>query len=323
MPDASNAPLVTIIGGSGFVGRYIAQRMARRGWRVRVGVRRPYEAGFVRPYGDVGQVEPVQCNIRSDASVARAVDGAEVVINCVGILYQAGNQKFDAVQAEGPARVAKAAAAAGARRFVQISAIGADAESESEYQRSKAAGEAGVRAAFPDAVILRPSIIFGIEDQFFNRFADIAKISPVVPLVGANTRFQPVYVDDVAAAAEKAVLGEAESGATYELGGPKAYSFRDLMKLMLNSIRRRRTLVSLPFFLATLQAHVMQLTTLIGVPPMLTVDQVRSLKVDNVVGEGAKTLSDLGIEPTAPEAIIDSYLYISRPEGQYDSLVKA
>ena len=322
MADAS-APLVTIIGGSGFVGRYIAQRMARRGWRVRVGVRRPYEAGFVRPYGDVGQVEPVQCNIRDDASVARAVDGAEVVINCVGILYQVGAQQFDAVQADGPARVAKAAAAAGAQRFVHISAIGADSGSESAYQRSKAEGEAGVRAAFPEAVILRPSIIFGIEDQFFNRFAKMAKLSPVLPLVGAKSRFQPVYVDDVAAAAEKAAMGEAEAGATYELGGPQALSFADLMKLMLRATRMRRLVLPLPFGLATLQANIMQLTTMVGIAPMLTVDQVKSLKVDNVVGEGAKTLSDLGIDPTAAETIIDTYLYIFRPEGQYDSLVKA
>ncbi len=321
MADAS-APLVTIIGGSGFVGRYIAQRMARRGWRVRVGVRRPYEAGFVRPYGDVGQVEPVQCNIRDDASVARAVDGAEVVINCVGILYQVGAQQFDAVQADGPARVAKAAAAAGAQRFVHISAIGADSGSESAYQRSKAEGEAGVRAAFPEAVILRPSIIFGIEDQFFNRFAKMAKLSPVLPLVGAKSRFQPVYVDDVAAAAEKAAMGEAEAGATYELGGPQALSFADLMKLMLRATRMRRLVLPLPFGLATLQANIMQLTTMVGIAPMLTVDQVKSLKIDNVVGEGAKTLSDLGIDPTAAETIIDTYLYIFRPEGQYDSLVK-
>ncbi len=320
MADISDAPLVTIIGGSGFVGRYIAQRMARRGWRVRVACRRPNEAGFVRPYGEVGQVEPVQCNIRDDASVAAAIDGAEVVINCVGILYQSGNQKFDAVQAEGPARVAKAAAAAGATRFVHISAIGANAESESAYQRSKAAGETGALEAFPEAVILRPSIIFGTEDQFFNRFAAMAKIAPAIPLVGADTRFQPVYVDDVAAAAEKAALGEAEPGAIYELGGPDAHSFRDLMKIMLKSIRRRRMLLSLPFSVAALQASLMQLPAIFGIPPLLTVDQVKSLKVDNVVGDGAKTLVDLGIEPASIEAIIDDYLKIYRPQGQYEDL---
>jgi len=322
MADASPAPLVTIIGGSGFVGRYIAQRMARRGWRVRVAVRRPNEAGFVRPYGEVGQVEPIQCNIRDDASVAAAVKGAEVVINCVGILYQAGAQKFDAVQAEGPARAAKAAKAAGAKRFVHISAIGADANSESEYQRTKAAGEAGVLEAFPGAVILRPSIIFGPEDQFFNRFAAMAKIAPVIPLVGADTRFQPVYVDDVAAAAEKAALGEAVAGKVYELGGPAAHSFRDLMKVMLKSIRRRKLLLSLPFSIARIQAFLMQLPAIVGVPPLLTVDQVESLKVDNVVSEGAKTLKDLGIKPTAIEGVIDSYLYPYRPQGQYEDLAK-
>jgi len=318
----ATAPLVTIIGGSGFVGRYVAQRMARRGWRVRVAVRRPNEAGFVRPYGEVGQVEPIQCNIRDDASVAAAVKGAEVVINCVGILYQAGAQKFDAVQAEGPARVAKAAKAAKVKRFVHISAIGADAESSSAYQRSKAAGEAGVLAAFPGAVILRPSIIFGPEDQFFNRFAAMAKVSPVIPLVGADTRFQPVYVDDVAAAVEKAAMGEAVAGAVYELGGPRAYTFRDLIKLMLRTIRRRKFLLALPFSVARIQAFFMQLPALAGVPPLLTMDQVESLRSDNVVSATAKTLGDLGIRPTAVEGVIESYLYVFRPQGQYDDLAK-
>ncbi|MEO1613748.1 MAG: complex I NDUFA9 subunit family protein, partial [Pseudomonadota bacterium] len=190
------APIVTIFGGSGFVGRYIARRMAKEGWRVRVAVRRPNEAIFVRPYGDVGQVEPIQANIRDDASTAAAVQGATAVVNCVGILFEDSRQKFDGVQAEGAARIAKAAAAAGVERFVHLSAIGADASSAADYARTKAEGEAAVLEAFPTATILRPSIVFGPEDQFFNRFAAMTKFSPVVPMVGADTRFQPVYVDD-------------------------------------------------------------------------------------------------------------------------------
>ncbi|MEX2518401.1 MAG: complex I NDUFA9 subunit family protein, partial [Paracoccaceae bacterium] len=204
---APTAPIVTIFGGSGFVGRYVARRMAKRGWRVRVAVRRPNEAIFVRPYGDVGQVEPIQANIRDEASTRRAIDGARAVINCVGILVQDSRQKFAGVHDSGAERIARLSAECGVQRLIHISAIGGDAESGSEYARSKAAGESAVLAAFPGATILRPSIIFGREDDFFNRFAGMAKFSPVLPLVGAETRFQPVYVDDVAAAAARAAAG--------------------------------------------------------------------------------------------------------------------
>ena len=241
----ATAPLVTIVGGSGFVGRYIAQAMARRGWRVRVAVRRPNEAHFVRPYGDVGQVEPVQANIRDEASLRRAVKGATAVVNCVGVLAESGSQSFRALQAEGAARAARVAADEGVERFVQISAIGADPESPSAYGRTKAEGEAAVREAFPDAVILRPSVVFGPEDEFFNRFASMSRFSPALPLVGAETKFQPVYVVDVAQAAAMAAVGEARPG-IYELGGPRVATFRELMELLLEVIRRRRLILALP-----------------------------------------------------------------------------
>ena len=251
-------PIVTIIGGSGFVGRYIAQAMAKRGWRVRVACRRPNDALFVKPYGVVGQVEPVQCNIRDDASVQRVIHGAKAVVNCVGILFQAGPNTFDSVQAEGAGRAARLAKEAGVEQFVQISAIGADAESDVAYARTKAEGERMVMEAFPGAVILRPSIVFGPEDEFFNRFAGMTRLSPVVPVIGADTKFQPVWVQDVAEAAARAVCGEAEPG-IYELGGPNVYSFRALMEMMLGVIKRRRLVLNIPFFAARLQARVLQL----------------------------------------------------------------
>lgn len=312
-----HAPLITIIGGSGFVGRYIAQNMARRGWRVRVACRRPNEALFVKPYGVVGQVEPVQCNVRDEASMARVIAGADAVVYSVGVLFESGANRFDAVQAEGPARAARLAAAAGVGRFVLISAIGADAESPSEYARTKAAGEAGVRAAFPDAVILRPSVVFGQEDGFFNRFAAMARISPVVPIVGGATHFQPVWVQDVADAAAKAAAGEAAPG-VFELGGPRRYTFRDLVELTLRVTRRRRLILDLPFFIGRLQGKILSLLP----NPPLTEDQVRLLSRDNVVADGARGFADLGIAPVAPEGIVESYLYAYRPYGQYSRLTE-
>jgi len=317
----TDAPIVTIIGGSGFVGRYVAQAMAHRGWRVRVACRRPNEAHFVRPYGVVGQVEPVQCNIRDDASCRRAIAGARAVVNCVGILFETGRNRFDAVQADGAGRVARIAAEEGVERMVQVSAIGADAESDSLYARTKAAGEAAVRAACPRAVILRPSIVFGPEDQFFNRFAAMARFTPVLPVVGGATRFQPVWVQDVAEAAARACV-DAEPG-VYELGGPNTYSFRELMELMLRVIRRRRLIADIPMPLARVQAWFLEKTALVGIAPLMTVDQVRLLARDNVVGAEARGFADLGIEPEAPEAIIESYLYAYRPYGQYATLTES
>ena len=313
--------LVTVIGGSGFLGRYIAQRMARRGWRVRVACRRPNEALFVQTYGVVGHVLPVQCNIRDEASTRSAITGADAVVNCVGVLWQEGRNRFDAIHVEGARRAARLAAAEGVRRFVQISAIGADPESLSAYGRTKAAGEQAVREAFPGAVILRPSIMFGPEDQFFNRFASMARFTPVLPLVGADTRFQPVWVEDVAEAAARGATGEADPG-LYELGGPRVATFRELMQLMLKIIRRRRAIASIPFPLARLQARLLQLTGWFGIAPMLTVDQVRQLERDNVVSPGARGFAELGIQPTAMEAVLDSYLYSYRRFGQYSHLAE-
>jgi NADH dehydrogenase len=315
--------LITILGGSGFVGRYIARRMAQAGWRVRVATRRPNEAMFVRTYGVVGQVEPVLCNIRDDASVRAAVAGADAVVNCVGILNETGKNRFDAIQAEGAARVARLAAEAGVPRFVQISAIGADAGSDSAYARTKAAGEKAVQEAFPDAVILRPSIIFGPEDQFFNRFAGLARFSPFLPVVGANTRFQPVYVDDVAKAAAMAAMGEAEPG-IYELGGPDVRTFRELMEGLLAQIRRRRVIITLPWFLARFMAWGFDLLQTVSgglfTNSQLTRDQVRNLRRDNVVSEGAKGFADLGITPVPMELVLPGYLWRFRPIGQYEDI---
>lgn len=315
--------LVTIFGGSGFVGRYIARRMAKEGWRVRVAVRRPNEAIFVRPYGAVGQVEPVLANIRDDASVAAAIAGADAVVNCVGVLTERGKNRFSAVQAEGAARVARLAAEAGVERLVQLSAIGADAESDSEYARTKAAGEDAVQAHFPGAVILRPSVIFGTEDEFFNRFAKMTRFGPVLPLVGGKSRFQPVYVDDVAKAAVAGVLGQAEPG-VYELGGPDVETLHDLMVKMLGVIRRRRLIVNLPFWVGGLMAFgfgaLQALTLGLIHNGVLTRDQLRQLRRDNVVSDGAKGFADLGIEPTDMDAVLADYLWPYRPGGQYSDL---
>lgn len=314
----AQSPLVTIIGGSGFVGRHIAQAMARRGWRVRVACRRPNDAMTVKTYGTVGQVEPVQCNIRDEASTRAVIRGADAVVNCVGLLFDSGRNTFDACQAEGAGRVARLAAAEGVGRLVHISAIGADAESASAYARTKAAGEAAVLEGFPQAVILRPSVVFGQDDGFFNRFAAMARLMPLVlPIVGGGTKFQPVWVEDVAEAAARGAEGKAASG-VYELGGPSVMTLREAVDLMLKITRRRRLVIDIPFFFARIQAWFLQLLP----NPLLTVDQVRLLERDNVVSEGAKTMADLGISAAAPEGLIESYLYAYRPQGQYTQLTE-
>lgn len=315
--------LVTIYGGSGFVGRYISWHLARRGWRIRVAVRRPNEALFVRPYGVVGQVEPVFCNIRDDASVASVMTDADAVVNCVGVLAEDRRNTFDAVQAEGAGRIARLAAASGIGRMVHVSAIGANADSDSGYARSKAAGEAAVLSALPEAVILRPSLVFGPEDAFFNRFANMARFGPVLPLVGAETKFQPVYVDDVALAAVKGVEG-AVPGGVYELGGPEVATFRELMQKMLDVIQRRRLIVNVPFWAAGLQGSALDLAAKVSLGlwsnTLLTRDQVRLLHQDNVVAPGAKGFDAFGIDPLAMESVLESYLYRYRPHGQYDAI---
>ncbi|MBP0482448.1 complex I NDUFA9 subunit family protein [Sagittula salina] len=313
--------LVTIYGGSGFVGRYIARRMAKDGWRVRVAVRRPNEALFVKPYGAVGQVEPVFCNIRDDASVRAALAGADAVVNCVGTFDAGGKNNFEAVQAEGATRIARIAAEQGVPTMVHLSAMGADPEADSGYAASKGAGEQGVLEHMPNAMILRPSVIFGPEDDFFNRFATMTRFGPVLPLVGAGTKFQPVYVDDVARAACMGAKGEATG--IYELGGPETATFRELMQQMLGVIRRRKLMVNIPFFLARPMASVMGLVdtlTLGLVPQQITRDQVAQLRHDNVMTGTQKGFPDLGIHPTAPEAVLPDYLWRFRPSGQYDAI---
>ncbi|MAU53548.1 MAG: complex I NDUFA9 subunit family protein [Roseovarius sp.] len=314
--------LVTIYGGSGFVGRYIARRLAAEGWRVRVAVRRPNEAMHVKPYGVPGQVEPVFCNIRDDASVRAVMTGADAVVNCVGTFDRKGRNNFHAIQAEGATRIARIAVEEGVARMVHLSAIGADEGAASLYARTKAAGEAGILRHMPQAVILRPSVIFGAEDQFFNRFAAMTRLGPILPVVGGATRFQPVYVDDVAQAAVMGVTGAAAPG-IYELGGPEVATFRELMQLMLQVIRRRRLIVNIPFWIASVMAWGMELveTLTFGlVPPQITRDQVRSLRVDNVVSESAKGFADLGITPVAPEAVLPDYLWRFRPTGQFEAI---
>lgn len=314
--------LVTVFGGSGFVGRYVARRLAKAGWRVRVAVRRPNEALFVRTYGTVGQVEPVFCNIRDDASVRAVLAGADAVVNCVGTFDKGGRNNFKAVQVDGAGRIARLAAAGGITSLVHISAIGADAESESVYCRTKAEGEAAVLAAYPAALILRPSVIFGPEDQFFNRFAGYSRFGPILPLVGADTRFQPVYVDDVAQAAVLGVMGKATG--IYELGGPDVDTFRGLMHSMLAVINRRRLIVNMPFWKARILAWICDMAQVMSGGlvhnSLLTRDQVKTLRHDNVVAASAKGLPDLGIVPTPVEAVLPDYLWRFRPSGQYDAI---
>ncbi len=317
--------LVTIYGGSGFVGRYIARRLAKDGWRVRVAVRRPNEAMHVKPYGVPGQVEPVFCNIRDDASVRAVMRGADAVVNCVGTFDAGGKNNFDAVQHEGAERIARIAAEEGVARMVHISAIGADKDGPSRYAQTKALGEEGVLAHMPDAMILRPSVVFGPEDGFFNRFASMAASMPVLPLVGADTKFQPVYVDDVAAAAVMGVDGKASG--IYELGGPDVRSFRELMQEMLEVIQRRRPIVNVPFWIARIMAFFLDMgqaaTAGLVKNTMITRDQVKSLSEDNVVATDAKGLADLGIQPTATEAVLPEYLWSFRPSGQYAAIKKS
>lgn len=313
-PALQPGDLITVFGGSGFVGRHLVRELARKGYRVRVAVRRPNEALFLRPLGDVGQVQPVQANIRDKRSCAAAIDGASAVINLVGVLFEAGGQRFDAIHEIGARRLASLAAEAGVSRFVQMSAIGADDKAEAEYARSKAAGEAAALECFPGATIVRPSIIFGPEDQFFNRFAAMARLSPALPLVGGGTtKYQPVYVKDVAAAIAAILERDDLAGKTLELGGPEVLTFRQLMELTLKVIERKRFLVPVPFFQARLMAVFLQWLP----SPLLTTDQVKLLKTDNVVGEGALTFADLDIKPTSMEAVLPTYLYRFRRTGQF------
>lgn len=303
----------TVFGGSGFIGRNLIRRLAAQGWLIAAAERDPVRAEFLRPMGGVGQIVPIGVNILDETAVARAVAGADVVVNLVGILYESDKYTFDAVHRAGAERIARLARVAGVRRVVHVSALGADVRSPALYARTKAAGEAAMRAAFPETTILRPSIVFGPEDQFFNRFAGMARLSPVLPLIGGGrTRFQPVYVGDVAAAIFKCLDDPATAARVYELGGPRVYTFRELMELTLAQIGRRRCLVSLPFGLARFEARFLELLP----KPLLTRDQVELLKRDNIVGPGAATLADLGIRATAVEVILPTYLDRFRVPGR-------
>ncbi|MDG2528831.1 complex I NDUFA9 subunit family protein [Caulobacter endophyticus] len=312
--------LVTVFGGSGFVGSQVVRALAKSGYRVRVAVRQPNLAYRMRMLGDVGQIEVIQANVRNEASVARALDGAEAAVNLVGVLWESGRQQFQSLHAMGAKTVAEQAAAAGVKRLVQVSAIGADADSAAKYARTKAEGEAAVRAAFPTATIVRPSIVFGQDDKFFNKFGQMAASAPALPLVGGGaTKFQPVFVGDVAAAIAKIIATPGAQGQTYELGGPAVYSFKELLELVLTETGRARVLAPLPWPVAGLVGKLGDIqASLLPLAPPLTTDQVALLKAgDNVVAPGAKGLADLGIAPTAVEAVVPSYLYRYRKGGQY------
>jgi NADH dehydrogenase len=304
---------VAILGGSGFIGRYVVKRLAERDIVVAVGGRNAATAKYLKLKGDVGSVGLFNIGIDDEAVLPAFLVGNQALINCVGILHESGRQRFDGIHHSAPARLARLARDAGIERFIHISSLAADPRSPSAYARSKAEGEAAVRDAFPTATILRPSVVFGPEDRFFNRFAAIATISPVLPLIGGETRIQPVYVGDVAETVMRCLADPATAGRTYELGGPKVYSMRALLELLLGEIRRKRLLVGLPFGLASLQARLMALLP----NPMLTPDQVELLKTDNIVGGGALTLQTLGIEPTPVDAVLPTYLDRFRRGGWY------
>lgn len=316
----SNQPkLVTIFGGSGFLGRHIVRALAKRGYRIRVAVRRPDLAFHLQPLGNPGQISFVQANLRFRNSVNAAVKGSDVVINCVGILFDKGRNTFDAVQDFGARAVAEATRAEGAK-LVHISAIGADAESDSVYARTKGRAELAIKEILPDAIIMRPSIIFGQEDNFFNKFAEMARFAPFLPLIGGgHTEFQPVFAGDVAEAVAQSVDGSLEGGKTYELGGPEILTFREILEMILAEIDRKKPLVPLPFGIASLIGSIASLVPFVD--PPLTSDQVTLLKSDNVVSQNAadegRTLDGMGIHPTLASAILPSYLVRFRPQGQY------
>jgi len=308
---------VTVFGGSGFVGRHAVRALARAGYRVRVAVRKPNLAMHLLPAGNVGQIELRKTDVHDADAVAAALRGADAAINLVGVLYSRGRQNFEDIHVRAAETITTAAKREGVKTLVHLSAIGADADAESHYAASKGEGEARLRAAFPEATILRPSIVFGPEDEFFNRFAWLARLSPVLPLIGGgHTKFQPVFVGDVAAAILKCVSDAATRGRAYELGGPGVYSFKDLMAFILKTTGRKRILLPVPFGLATLKAFFLQFLP----KPLLTPDQVTLLKHDNVVSEGALTLADLGIAPDGIEAVVPAYLWRFRPKGQYDAV---
>ncbi|MET4683780.1 complex I NDUFA9 subunit family protein [Brevundimonas faecalis] len=310
--------LVVVFGGSGFVGTQVVRALAKRGWRVRVAVRKPALAYELRMAGDVGQIQTVRCDIADKAAVAEAIKGADAVVNLVGILFETGGRKFEALHVEGAVNVAEAAKAAGVQRLTHMSALGADVNGKAAYARTKGAAEAAVRAAFPGAVVIRPSVVFGKGDDFLNRFAAMATFSPALPLIGGGaTRFQPVYVGDVAEAVARATVSPEAEGKTFELGGPSVWTFEDILKFILRETKRDRFLIPVPFPIARMIGALAQIPAMIGLKPALTKDQVLLLEGDNVVSPGAAGLAELGVEPTGLEAVAPSYLYRYRVGGQY------
>ncbi len=315
--------IATVFGGSGFVGRYVVRRLANAGWRVRVGVRRPNEAIFVQVYGFPGQVMPILANVRYDDSAGEAIAGSSAVVNCVGILNQIGKQRFDSIHFEAAERLARLSAAQGVERFVHISSLGSSDSDESFYSRSKAKGEKAVMERFNPAVILRPSVIFGNEDEFFNKFAAMARVSPLLPLPGASTRFQPVFVDDVARAVEKAVVDGVEPG-IYDLGGPEVLTLKELIDRMLATIRRKRLVLPVPPAFFSPVAWLFDMCQFVSggliANNLITRDQLKQLGKDNVVSDSQLTFADLGIKPTALAGKLEKYLYSYRPAGQYTAI---
>ena len=310
--------LITVFGGSGFVGSQLVHALARRGWRVRVACRRPDRAWKLQTSGSVGQIQAVRCDATHPDEVAAALAGADAAINLIGILFESGRRSFHALHVDAARNIAEACAAANVDRLVHISAIGANPESASDYARTKAEAEMAVREVKPNAVISRPSIVFGAGDDFLNRFARMAQFAPALPLIGGgHTRFQPVYVADVAEAIARAATLPQAAGRTFELGGPAVMTFGDVLRLVRRETYRRNALVPLPFFLARIIGSLAQLTAFIGIPPVLTRDQVVLLENDNVVAPGAEGLAELGVEPTGIEAIAPSYLWRYRRGGQF------
>jgi NADH dehydrogenase len=303
--------VATVFGGSGFIGRYVVKRLAQQGYVVRVAVRYPEAALFLKPMGAVGQVVPLYASVTNEPTIQRAVDGADVVVNLVGILAESGAASFQSIHADAAERIARLAAAGGIGRLVQMSAIGADPASPSRYGASKGAAEQAVRAAFPQATILRPSLVFGLEDKFFNRFGEMARLLPFMPVIAGDTRMQPVYVCDVADAVMAALVQPTALGKLFELGGPRVWTFREILQFILEQTRRNRRLVEIPMGIARMQASVMQ--HLPGKP--LTPDQLLMLASDNVVAPGAAGLADLGIMPTPVELIVPAYLSRFQPGG--------
>jgi NADH dehydrogenase len=315
MTGIPSTKLVTLFGGSGFLGRHMVRALANDGWRIRVAVRRPNNALYLKPMGRVGQIQIVKANVHDEDAVRAALKGADAAINLVAVLYQSGNQRFESLHVEAADRIARVASEMGVGRLLHVSGLGVDRNERSRYAQTKVLGEAKVREAFPGATIFRPSIVFGPEDDLFNKFAWLARLSPVLPLIGGGgTKFQPVFVGDVARATVK-VLGDAASaGKTYELGGPETLTLKQIMELVLKETRRKRILLPVPFGLARAKAVFLGLLP----KPLLTVDQVRLLETDNVVSEGALTFRDLGIVPEAAGGIVPSYLWRFRKHGEFE-----